>query len=250
MSWRFLFGGMLVILAIGFLLEYAGVISLWTFLIVLGWEWPTFVMLIGINQLLVNPAKPWGALTLIGVSIVLLVRSSLMMQTGSSDLGSVGHKLLIVPAVLAVLLGIRMMLPREEKRERYGDDSSSSNVGKGTAKPVRFEHDIHDRVVLTGMFFKNESQKFHGGKIIAIVGDYEMDLRGAMLDNAGADLKIIAVFGSVQILVPEHMLVSIEAKSMFASVQNNAKSIIMREAGRPELKIKVMATMGSVEITN
>ncbi len=250
MSWRFLFGGMIVILAIGFLLEYARVISMETFIVILGWEWPAFVMLIGINQLLVTPTKPWGALTLIGVSIVLLVRSSLMMQSNSSDLGSMAHKLLIVPAIFAVLLGIRMMLPREEKRERAGSNDLSSNTGKGTAKPVRFEHDIHDRVVLSGMFFKNESQQFHGGKIIAIVGDYVMDLRGAILDNAGADLKIMVIFGTVRIIVPELMLVSIEAKSMFASVHNNTKSLIIDEAGRPELKITALATMGSVEITN
>lgn len=249
MSWRFLFGLMIVILAMGLLLEYAHVISMVTLIVILGWEWPAFIMLIGINQLIVNPAKPWSALTIIGASLIVLVRATLLIRDDSPDLGTLEHKLMIVPAVLAVMVGIRIMLPSEEKRIRNTKDGNSGS-SKGTVTPVRFEHELHDRVVLTGMFFKNESQKFHGGKIVAIIGDYEMDLRGAMLDNAGATLQILVIFGSVRLRVPEHMLIKTEGKPLFASIENNTEQIVQYEAGRPELHVCASAIMSSVEFTN
>ncbi len=249
MSWRFLFGLMMVILAISFLLEYAHIISMITLFVILGWEWPAFIMLIGINQLIVNPAKPWSALTIIGASLIVLVRATLLIRNDSPDLGPLEHKLIIVTAILAVLIGIRIMLPSEEKRERSAKDTNYGS-SKGTATPVRFEHELHDRVVLSGMFFKNESQKFHGGNIIAIIGDYEMDLRGAMLDNAGATLQIMVIFGSVRLRVPEHMLIKTEGKPLFASIENNTKQIVQYEAGRPELRVCASAIMSSVEFTN
>jgi hypothetical protein len=64
-----------------------------------------------------------------------------------------------------------------------------------------------DEVVLVAIFgpldFASTARNFRGGTVEVWFGGGAIDLRGAVLDPYGADLRLRAVFGGGQILVPE-----------------------------------------------
>ena len=47
------------------------------------------------------------------------------------------------------------------------------------------------------------AQQFRGGRVYAVFGSSDTDLRGATIAHEGATINIIAGFGSVKLLVPE-----------------------------------------------
>ena len=59
------------------------------------------------------------------------------------------------------------------------------------------------------------SQEFRGGRAYAIFGSGDIDLRGAATADEGATIRVIAIFGSVDLLVPEDWDVNIQTRAVF-----------------------------------
>lgn len=232
MPWRVLFGAISVLLLVGFVVDRADIAADFDFKQALTIVGPLIVVAIGLNQLVRAPGQPWGALVTTGVGLWLLV--AVLAH------GTVEH-LVVVPALIGMMIALRITLPGGAKRDR--------KTG-GQKVPVRFEHEMRDTIVLAGAHFRNDSQRFQGGRVNAVVGDYDIDLRGAMLQPTGAELRVNAVFGSVRIRVPESMTVTVAGTPVFANIDHRARHMLPPDPGRPTLRIQATAVAGTVEIAN
>ena len=76
-----------------------------------------------------------------------------------------------------------------------------------------------------------------------------MDLRDAVLDPAGAVLRVQTVFGGAQLVVPETWRVSIEMASVFGGV-GDIRSSDVRPADAPRLTLEGLALFGGLQITS
>ena len=110
-----------------------------------------------------------------------------------------------------------------------------------------------DDVVLVGIFgpldFASTARGFRGGTVETWFGGGDIDLRGAVLDPGGADLRLRAVFGGGQIVVPDRGGSSIAMRGLGGVGDTR---IGRRPAGRrrPELRIDATVLFGGFGITS
>ncbi|MCP5112925.1 MAG: cell wall-active antibiotics response protein, partial [bacterium] len=92
---------------------------------------------------------------------------------------------------------------------------------------------------------------FQGGEVLAVFGDYELDLRHARLAADEVVLRANAVFGGVEIKVPPDWDVLMRGTPVFGGFED--KTVPRAEdptVKRPLLIVKGTAMFGAVEISN
>jgi hypothetical protein len=108
-----------------------------------------------------------------------------------------------------------------------------------------------DDVVLVGIFgpldFASTARGFRGGLVETWFGGGLVDLRGAVLDPAGADLRLRAVFGGGQIVVPESWRVSVAMCGLGGVGDTRSNHDLPLDA--PELRIDATVLFGGFGIS-
>jgi predicted membrane protein len=93
------------------------------------------------------------------------------------------------------------------------------------------------------------SQDFRGGEVTAILGGFEIDLRGAGIAGDSATIEVFALFGGVELRVPEDWDVAVHGTPILGAVINSAKAGIGTVPTKT-LVIRGSAIMGGVEVKN
>jgi hypothetical protein len=88
---------------------------------------------------------------------------------------------------------------------------------------------------------------FRGGDLDLWYGGGKLDLRQATLDPAGADLRIRAIFGGLEIDVPSSWVVDVRGRAFFGGVGGARGASPVDESG-PRLVLHVLAVFGGVAI--
>ena len=76
--------------------------------------------------------------------------------------------------------------------------------------------------IFSGCDMNFAGQTFEGAELTAVFGGVECDLRDAMLETDCA-IKVCAVFGGIDIFVPDNVQVRVSTTSLFGGVTNKAK---------------------------
>lgn len=97
--------------------------------------------------------------------------------------------------------------------------------------------------------FASTAPSFRGGKLECWLGGGEVDLRGATLDPAGAHLRVMAVMGGGEIIVPEGWVVRTSLTG-FAGAVGDARPPRDRPADAPVLEISGRLIMAGFAITS
>jgi hypothetical protein len=92
------------------------------------------------------------------------------------------------------------------------------------------------------------SQEFRGGDVTAVMGGADIDLRGARAVPEGAVLEILAVWGGVDLKVPEHWRVVNQATVVMGAIEDKTK--LPPVESTQTLIIRGFVMMGGVEIKN
>ncbi len=91
--------------------------------------------------------------------------------------------------------------------------------------------------------FESRAGSFRGGTIECGFGGGVVDLSGATLDPSGARLRVTAVFGGGQILVPPSWRVEIHGRALFGGIAD-ARPVAQRPAVGPALVIDAVLFFG------
>ena len=82
-----------------------------------------------------------------------------------------------------------------------------------------------DKINVTSLFGSSRvqitSRQFRGGKVIAVFGSGEIDLRGAALAADGAKVYSVTGFGRVTLRIPEDWAVNVRTVTALGSVTSN-----------------------------
>jgi hypothetical protein len=87
------------------------------------------------------------------------------------------------------------------------------------------------------------------GRVVAVVGGVDLDLRKAKLDPAGAELLLEAYVGGVQVRVPNEWRVDIETDSTGGGVEAKVAEPDDLPADAPNLRVKIVARLGGAVVT-
>lgn len=109
-----------------------------------------------------------------------------------------------------------------------------------------------DEVDLVATFsqldFRSTSGAFRGGSVTTMFGGGVLDLRGATLDPAGATLRVNAIFGGGNLVVPEGWSVETKLKGIGGAGGRRAKTD--RPADAPRLRLEGTVVFGGWGITS
>jgi hypothetical protein len=87
------------------------------------------------------------------------------------------------------------------------------------------------------------------GRVVAACGGVDLDLRGAKLDPAGAELVVEAYLGGVQVRVPNEWRVAVEAPSTKGAVEAKVAQPDDLPEDAPKLRVKAIARLGGILVT-
>ncbi len=97
--------------------------------------------------------------------------------------------------------------------------------------------------VFSGCDMHYDGEVFEGAALCAVFGGVECDLRRAVIDKDCA-LQITAIFGGVDVLVPDHVHVKVNSTCLFGGVSNKAAT----NPEGPTLYINGVCLFGGAEV--
>lgn len=230
---RLLWG--LLLLAIGTVLLVGQLADVDAGAVLAGW-WPLAVIVAGLLRLVDRPRDVTGAVLVTGLGLGLLAwRQGLLGELDPGLLAAgglilAGLVLLVRPprSRRVVTTGWR---PHDDDRERRVHDEDLVEVTAILAER---------RVTVTAAGFR-------GGEATAVLGDVDLDLRGASLDPQGAELAVTAVLGDIDVLVPPGWQVTVEGTTVLGDVVD--RSVATADPHAPRLTIRATSVLADVVVT-
>jgi predicted membrane protein len=190
--------------------------------------WPLIFVAVGLSRLLQSRS---GGAQLIGA--VATIAGLVLL---AHNLGYVRLNWSVLWPVCLILFGISILI-RSLSRPRGNDDPMSSPSA------------LNDWVMFGGSKVVNTSADFRGGDVLALFGGYQLILTKADIAQEAAVLDVTAVFGGVEVKVPQDWLVINKITPVFGGVDDKTSHPASGVAQK-RLVLRGCAVFGGVEIKN
>ena len=219
LSSRIIAGVIIIIVGVTMLLNNIGIthfdniISIW---------WPLLFVLAGIVVFIDNPRSYLWAFILVLFGTLWQLEKLTIIQFSPWQI--------VWPAII-IAVGISITFSRREW---------------GLKKMNKDER--HDSTaILAGSDVKSSSPDFKGGKVTAIMGGAEYDLREAIIKK-NATLEVFAFWGGIEIRVPKGVAVKNQTNNILGGTEDSSSAPEDRDA--PVLHVVGDVIMSGVEIKN
>lgn len=230
-----LIGGLIVAIGLLLLLDNMDIVRIhdaWRF-------WPVAVVVVGVSKILENrsPASLiWGGMiTLVGAVLLL---DNLHILIFNFDLGEMIWPLVIIG------FGATLLVKALDRR-RYLDGAPARSAG------VFPDSNLSAWAIFSGVKRRIDAQDFKGGEATAVFGEVKIDLRKAGITGDQAILDVNALFGGIDIRVPENWLVVVRGTGIFGAFED--KTVPPRTdpgVKPPQLIITGTAVFGAAKVDN
>jgi predicted membrane protein len=243
-SWTFLIGALILGAGVVLLLDQQGIVNADR---VFNYFWPAVLIAAGVVTVI--DARGRGARALWGyagwIFGVLLVLSNL----------GIGHfRFETIWPLLIIGFGVLMI---------WQALSGPSVATDGSRKPQWMDYvnpwsrtgnddsDLNHVAIFGGFNKRSSTQTFRGGKLIALCGGWQVDLRKAEMESDTTVIEAVAIMGGGEIKVPEHWQVSMDGVGIFGGYSDES-SQQPPAPGAPvkKLIVKGVAILGGVVVKN
>jgi hypothetical protein len=102
-------------------------------------------------------------------------------------------------------------------------------------------------VVMDAAQLASTASSFRGGRVVCWYAGTDLDLRGATLDPAGADLEVRTVFGGTRVVVAPGVPVTASGPAVFGGRMNGVRDT-ETDASRPGLRITGFTVFGGLQV--
>lgn len=219
---------MIVIIGLMLLLQNMGLVrinDLWAY-------WPAALIVIGIARL----SEAHGPSSVIFGALVTAVGALLLLR--NLDILRIDFSL-IWPLIL-IAFGLSMLWRTVEGRSLRANPDLPVPAG-----------DLHLYAVFGGIKRRVEANDFRGGDVLAVFGGIELDLRGSAMPAGQTVIEINAVFGGVEMTIPDTWVVDSRLISLFAGVEDRTLANQSTPAGQaPRLVLTGYTMFAGVTIRN
>ena len=218
-----IFSGLLIILiGILFLLGNLGKLDIGE---VFSTYWPLILIFIGIWHLIAHEFRA-------GFGIILIMVGGFFMLVNLDIIrGRVWlyfWPLLIIAAGLWIIFRPRIKLIQVKA-------------------PEIKEKDLDAFTIFSGIKRRFDSQEFRGGRATVLFGGIDLEFTQAALADNKATVELTAIFGGIEIWVPDDWEVVVDSSSIFGGVEDKRKSVSKVET-KATLFIRATAIFGGIEI--
>ena len=219
-----------VILLLG-TLGYNLDIDLWDF-------WPLILIAVGIKIMVSHHDSKeilWG---------IFLLTIGVLLQLNKLDYIDISfHD--IWPLIL-IYIGIQIIISGGKHRSRMSHNRTHKRGLMNENEDVRGDM-INISAILGGGEYHYSNKKLKGGKISAIMGGCEIDLRDSDFEGEELIINIFALMGGIEIRIPQSWDVVLEGTPILGGMSDQTKTL---NGSKKKLIITGEAIMGGVEIKN
>jgi len=122
-------------------------------------------------------------------------------------------------------------------------------IAPGAARGSRGDDEstVRALAVMSGIERTSTSREFRGGELTAVMGGCEIDLRGATISGGPAVIDVFAVWGGIEVRVPESWAVENHVFPFLGGVEDRTRPA---PDATQRLVVKGTVVMGGVEIKN
>ncbi len=196
--------------------------------------WPLILMAVGLGKFFESnrPSSMAAAVLFFGVGSLFLLR----------NLNFIRFSLWHLWPLILVFIGISILWQAWARDRTITGDSEST---------------ITALAILSGVDRTFNSQDFRGGDLTAVMGGCEIDLRDAKIIDSQATVNVFAMWGGIEIRVPEDWLVVIQGVPLLGGFEDKTR---LRKSSDPshagpetdakKLVIRGLVIMGGIEIRN
>jgi predicted membrane protein len=223
-----LIGGLFLLQNLG----YVFIGSIWQF-------WPVIIVAVGVAHVLDSRSLHsvlWGVL-LCGVGLIFM----------ANNLGYLPWPIwgLIWPAFI-IFWGLILLARGFGRRGYWGETHSPVDDTSTTSNNI-----LNEMVVFGGIHRKIECQDFQGGEARAVFGGIDIDLRGAATTKDAIEIVANAVFGGIELRVPDTWDVTVRGAGILGGYEDKTHPApVIEGSKRPQLVIRGEAVFGGVTVRN
>ena len=87
------------------------------------------------------------------------------------------------------------------------------------------------------------------GDVLAFCGGAQLDLRDAVIDPSGADLRLRACLGGIQVVVPDTWRITVEPTVIGGGVELSVAAEEDLPHDAPSLRVEATAMLGGIHVT-
>jgi len=227
-----LIGGLIVAAGLILLLDNLGIVrvyDIWRF-------WPVILIIVGVSKALearTPGGQVWGAFVAV-VGLVFFL-DNLHIRIFDFEINDIIWPLAIIG--FGVFLLIRAVDRKRVLEQATGGTISSDNS------------DLGIWAIFSGVKRRLDVQDFKGGEIVAIFGGVNLDLRHCAINGDRTVIDVNALFGGIDIKVPETWRVVMKGMGIFGGFED--KTVAPRPDPNvkiPELIITGAAIFGGVKV--
>jgi predicted membrane protein len=223
-----IFGTIVILVGLGFLLDNMGIVDFREF-----WKfWPVLLIAYGASRILACRAVTgviWGgAVALIGALLLL------------DNLDILFFRFDYIWPLIIIAFGLSLLARAIDRKRYIAEAAAGSN-----------ESVLNIVTVFGGSNRVIDNKDFRGGEIVSVFGGVRLDLRRAAITLDRVVLDISAVFGGVEIRVPENWAVSTKGIGIFGGFDD--KTLHPKpdpNVKTPELVITGATVFGGMSVTN
>lgn len=222
-------GLLLVLVGAGLLLDAFNVLE---FSDALHMWWPSALMVIALVQV------ASGSGSIVGSGVLFTIGA--LLQLSKLDYLPGGFWSAFWPIVI-ILIGASMLMNRRKKKIF----SDPMNIG-----PISVDGSRIDRTAFFGgADCQVVSDDFTGGNMTAVFGGIKADFRNAKIKDGNALLSLTAVFGGVEIRVPDNWVVIVKGTPIFGGIDESGRRFPNVNEPGPTLVLDCTVVFGGVEIS-
>lgn len=183
---------------------------------------PTLFVLVGVWALVHSRLR-----NLVGPIVLILVAGA--AQLVLLDVVTIDQVIVYWP-VLVIAFGVSILASQYRSKVQHTEDSFTTAFS-----------------LFGGVDKRNASRTFTGGELTSIFGASELDLRDAEIDQPPARIHAIALFGGIEIQVPEEWNVQLDAFPVFGDVSDTRPRHV-DEHEDTDLVVTGFAAFGEISI--
>ncbi len=193
-----------------------------------GW-WTLFIIVPSIISLFTGSDKA-DALIWLAIGGALL-----LCAQGVLEYGMIFK--LILPAII-VIIGVKLIF------NSFSDKKAEAAIKEMAENTENIENVF---AIFTGIKADCSGKVFRGAQIDAVFGGVDYDLRGAVIEPDCA-IKASAIFGGINIFVPENVKVRVKSTSIFGGTSNKARRPDDGAENVITLYVSALSLFGGIDI--
>jgi len=212
----------------------------------LGDYWPVLLIVLGIAKILQpkHSRHIFCGFVLVGIGVLFQLNNLGIIDFWFDDLWPIFIILIGITIIRSTIWRPRFFA----KVLTCDSDTGESCCGPFQNKNQSVDNDhVNISAIFGGGDYKISSKQFKGGNVTSIFAGNKLDFLHADIDGDRATLDTSVVFGSIELVIPSHWQVVIQAAPLLGSVEN--KTVSPKEPTKT-LVVKGSAIIGSLEVKN